>query len=346
MVRTSKGKCQVSSKTEQFLARAASAPVQLTVRELLEIWGYRWRNYEIVARITHDLSAAGLRCEPDFANLGSDSLVTVSSATREPAPAEAEADDGAADATDAQDERLRLPSVSFLVRHIPSATNSVMSVRPVDSLERAQALMSAHDYSQLAIMSGPRDLDGAVSWQSIARAGLSRSRLTLADATIERPTLVHADDVLLDQIDAIYRNDFVFVQDEAHRIAGIVTTADLTVQFRDLTTPFFQLGEIEGRLRRCIGHAFTVDELRASTGNRRLESASDMTFGEYKRLLDDGDRWKRMHWGVERETFIECLNAARIVRNKVMHFGEELTTEDKAKLWQLYNFMRALDPRY
>lgn len=148
----------MSSKTDQFLARAASAPVQLTVRELLEIWGYRWRNYEIVARIAHDLSAAGLRCEPDFGTLDSGSLVVVGLVPEEPASAGAEADESVEDESDAQDERLRLPPVAFLVRHIPSATGGVMSVRPEDSLERAQGLMSAHDYSQLAVMSGPRDL--------------------------------------------------------------------------------------------------------------------------------------------------------------------------------------------
>lgn len=219
-------------------------------------------------------------------------------------------------------------------------------MRPDESLERAQGLMSARDYSQLAVMSGPRDLDGAVSWRSIAQASLTKPQLTLADATVKLPTVVHANDMLLEQINAIYRRDFVFVRGEDHRITGIVTTADLTEQFRDLTMPFFQLGECEGHLRRCIDRVFTIDEMRAATGNRRLSSADDMTFGEYKRLLDNDERWKRMQWRVERETFIECLNAARLVRNKVMHFGEELTPSDKSHLLQFYNFMRVLDPSY
>ncbi len=43
-------------------------------------------------------------------------------------------------------------------------------------------------------------------------------------------------------------------------------------------------------------------------------------------------------------TFIEYLDAARQVRNRVMHFGEELKQPDKLKLIQLLNFIRALDP--
>jgi restriction system protein len=215
-----------------------------------------------------------------------------------------------------------------------------------ESLEKAQGLMSARGYSQLAVMSGPRDLDGAVSWESIARAGLIKTRVTLADAMIRHPTVVHASDMLLEQIDTIFRRGFVFVRGDDHRITGIVTAADLTVQFRDLTTPFFQLGECEGHLRRCIDRVFDAEELRLATSNRRLMRADDMTFGEYKRLLDNEERWKLMRWRVERETFIECLDAARRVRNKVMHFGEDLTDADKDHLLQFYNFMRALDPQH
>ena len=40
--------------------------------------------------------------------------------------------------------------------------------------------------------------------------------------------------------------------------------------------------------------AFTIDEIRATTGNGRLTSAEDMTSGEYKRLLNNDERWKRM----------------------------------------------------
>lgn len=36
-----------------------------------------------------------------------------------------------------------------------------------------------------------------------------------------------------------------------------------------------------------------------------------MTFGKYKRVLNGDERWKSLKW-VERETFIECLNEARL----------------------------------
>ena len=155
------------------------------------------------------------------------------------------------------DEPLQLPPVALLVRHIPSAIGGLTSVSPEDSLGKAQALMSAHDYSQLPVMSNEWDLRGAVSWQSIAKASLINPDIKLKQATIPMPTVVHADDDLLGQIDVIYRDDFVFVREPDGQVSGIVTTADLTLRFRDLTTPFFELGEIERRLRRCISRAFS-----------------------------------------------------------------------------------------
>ena len=54
----------MTSAVDAFLARAAAEPVELTIRDLLAIWGYKARTYESVARIQHDLAAAGVRCSP------------------------------------------------------------------------------------------------------------------------------------------------------------------------------------------------------------------------------------------------------------------------------------------
>lgn len=69
-----------------------------------------------------------------------------------------------------------------------------------------------------------------------------------------------------------------------------------------------------------------------------------MTFGQYIQLLNDETRWQRLGSGFPREPFIGYLDAARVVRNKVMHFGEELKPEDKEQLTRCLNCMRVLDP--
>jgi CBS domain-containing protein len=333
-------------RVDDFLAKAGAQPVELAIRDLLAIWGYRARTFESVARIQRDLSASGLRCDPALDEGDSDSIVRVG------VPQAASADDtaatesgsGSGSDSDSADEPLVLPPAALLVKQIPSAVHDVAFVRPDQSLAEAQSLMSANDFSQLPVLAGPHDLKGAVSWRSIAQAKRHKAQITLADAT-KHASIVSANDELLSQIDTIYKADFVFVRDGNDRICGIITTSDLTDQFRDLTTPFFQLGEIERRLRRCINRAFGTDELRSATGNRRVISAEDLTFGQYVRLLSDEGRWQCMDWEwADCTMFIAYLDAARVVRNRVMHFGEELSPGDKQTLVRCLNFMRALDP--
>jgi restriction system protein len=344
----------MTNRATEFLMKAAAGPIELSIRQLLAIWGFRARTYDSVGRIQRDLSAAGLRCEPDLTEGGLGSMVRVSvAATADTIDLPAEegavavsADREAADlGIGTEDGQLELPTVSLRVRDIrPSAIGGVTAVNPNQTLEQAQALMIANDYSQLAVMAGPRDLKGAVSWRTIARARLSRSDISLAHVIDQRPKVVHANDELLSQIDTIYGADFVFVRGEDDCICGIVTTADLTRQFRDLTFPFFQLGEIEGRLRRCINRVFTPEELRQATRQPKLRSAADMTIGQYFYLLKDEARWQRMHWVVDRVMFVSYLDGVRRIRNRVMHFGVQLDEEDKHQLVSFLQFMRSLDP--
>lgn len=228
------------------------------------------------------------------------------------------------------------------VRDVPSAQSYVERVWLGQTLEAAQTLMNANEYSQLAVVSGTGKLEGAVSWRSIAQARFANECPTLSDATFRCP-IVSLDNELLARIDTIYKEEFMLVTDEGDKLCGIVTAADLVYQFRDLTGAFFQISDIEGRLRRSIDRSFTPEELRTATG---LGSAADMTFGQYMHLLKDADRWKKVHWlHADQAVFIDCLDRARRVRNKVMHASGDLSPDEKRELEQLFNVMRALDPR-
>lgn len=243
-------------------------------------------------------------------------------------------------------EQDELRRVALLVGDVPSATRGVESVRPEQTLAEAQTLMSASEYSQLAVMTDAGKLMGAVSWRSIAQARLAHEKVMLSDATYDC-RVVKFDDELLPQIDTVYKDDFMLVQDRSGKICGIVTAADLAYQFRDLTTQFFQIGDIEGRLRRVIGRVFTTTELRAATGQKNLSSADDMTFGQYTYLLKDVERWKKIPWGdeIDQAIFLTYLDDARRVRNKVMHSSKELLEVEKRQLERFFNLMRALDRR-
>lgn len=320
---------------DELIAAASAAPVKLTIHELLAVWGIRARTFENVDRVMRDLSAAGLSCQPDLEGGSLDTQVTVGLNT----PVLED------DHEDNEDEPLQLPPLAPRIGDIPSASAGVMSVRPDQSLSYARALMIEHDYSQLPVMASERDLRGYVSWWSIAQAQLAQREIMLVDATRSHPFVVSIDANLLDQVPDIYKTNFVFVRSDDDRICGIVTSSDLSIQFRDLTTPFFQVGEIESRMRVCIDRSFTAEELQAAIGRAHLRSAADMMFGQYVQLLRDDTRWRQLGWGgIDHARFIQCLEDTRQIRNKIMHFGEELTVVQRQRLGQCLNYMRAMLP--
>jgi hypothetical protein len=343
----------MSDQSSEFLAKAAAEPVRLSIHDLLAIWSFRYRDFDSVGRIQRDLAASGLACEPSFAEGSMREMVTVGVVPASEAPSGdrsgeeapcAPADDGMPQAAEDDDE-LALPQVAWLVSDVPSAVAGIKYVHPSATLEQAQQIMMESGFSQLAVMTGPTELKGAVSWEGIAKARIANARVNLGDAIDRFPKMVYADQELLEQLDAIFAAGFVFVRDHNDFISGIITNADLTSQFGDLTTPFFQLGEIERRIRQCIGAVFSVDELRQVTRKPTLTSVNDMMFGQYQRLLEDRDRWQRLHWMLDREMFIEHLDDVRKVRNHIMHFGARpLDDAQKNRLAKFLYVMRYLNP--
>lgn len=329
----------MSDRIREFLAQSAAEPADLTIRELLGLWGFKARTFESVDKLKSDLSAAGLECRPDFGEGDLATRVRVGSRSPRAEPADVSI-------SGEEDELLQLPQVAPRIGSIPSATSGVKSVRPDQSLAYARSLMIEHDYSQLAVLASGRDLRGFVSWRTIAMAQLARPAISLEDATNTRCHVASTDDSLLDQVRDIYETDFIFVKDHDDRICGIVTTADLSFQFHDLTKPFFQVGEIESRLRVCINRVFSPEDLRQIfPRNQNLKSADDMMFGHYVQLLRDQVRWERMGWdGIDHARFIESLDETRKIRNKIMHFGKELDPADTQRLMHCLNYMRAMLP--
>jgi hypothetical protein len=317
----------------ELMAAAAEAPVQLTIREVLTAWRMGARTFENVGRITQDLSARGLSCVPALTEGSKDTIVQIGR------QAGAAFTEGAS-----EDEPLQLPSVAPLIKDIRSATAGVTWVSPDETLAHARGNMIGHDFSQLPVMASERDLIGYVSWRTIAEKQLTSRVLTLADVTVPVQYVVRETDTLLGQVPHINEAGFVLVRDSDSRICGIVTCADLSVRFYDLTTPFFEVGEVENRLRICIDRVFGPEELQQVARDKRVKSADDLMFKDYIALLRDDARWQRMGWDgmIDQAQFIRCLDDTRQIRNMIMHFGRELTPEDQERLKHCLRYMRVL----
>ncbi len=224
----------------------------------------------------------------------------------------------------------------------------VRFVRPEQTLLEATSTMMRHDYSQLAVMSGSRTLNGAVSWESIGKARVRGENPTLAVATVPTsPVTIDTD--LISQVPRIIEDGFVFVTNQQREISGIITTADLSDQFASVANPFFLIGEVERRLRRAVTRRFSADDLRgaqdSNDSGREVNSAEDMTMGELARLLEAEDRFVRLGWAVDRTVFVDALHEVRVIRNDVMHFSPDpLAPEQLQTLHCFIKWLRTLDP--
>ena len=157
---------------------------------------------------------------------------------------------------------------TYRIGKLESATCELLSVIPDFPISKAITLMLMHDYSQLPVMTNDRDVKGMISWKTIgSRLALGKSA-TLVGECMEVPQIVSASNSLFSVIAQIVKFDSVLVRGQDKTITGIVTTSDLSVQFRQLSEPFLLLEEIENHIRNVIDGHFRC--CRIVDGKRRI----------------------------------------------------------------------------
>jgi hypothetical protein len=326
------------------LAAAASEPVHLTVAELLGLFHERNRDFEIVSQIEQTLSAHGLCCEPALA----EPTLALSSPLLIRANIE-EQESGDPSAPMAEEEDSVAPT-SLCIGDVPTAIlgDDLVSVGPGDDLRDVLTCMMRDNLSQLPVLSNPYVLTGVVSWRSIAMAHARGAAMTLTGVTqtVDVPE-VRIDADLLATIPDIYEQDYVFVRAADQTICGIVTAADLSNEFGNLTGPYLRLGEIERRLRRCVGRmcSDTPQDLRDATGNKRAKTIHGLTLGEIEEVFKKPDRWARLGWRIRQDTFVAQMASVRRTRNAVAHFRPDpITPEQREQLYAFAGWLRELLP--
>jgi CBS domain-containing protein len=329
---------RIHERLRQARSRAEEhAPEQITVRELLAFWGAKERGDQ-VSQIEADLANHGLVTSPSFRAVTLDTLVSLTTPPDE-AEAEATATVGPPDADDLpvaeDDEGDDDLNVRLTVGNL-SPLKGVESVGPSSTLHEAITKMVLNDYSQLAVLNGPRNLRGALTWRSIAQAMHQRPDATVADAISTHVEVVTYDRDLFEVLPTLQQHEFVFVMDVSNAVMGIVTTADVAQRYGEMATPFFQLGELDQTLRWILKGALDISTVQPLC-SRKIESFDDLSFGDYQRILENKDIWKRLGWPLDRQTFISRLDKIRGIRNKVMHFHPDPIPEDATKKLRNFN---------
>ncbi|WP_326752422.1 CBS domain-containing protein [Streptomyces hirsutus] len=327
--------------------------------ELLTHFNTRFRNDQAILHIERILKDTGLSTVPYFATCGSRSEVLVVAreiAASEPAAADEDQEDEAGLLPGA------LPQHPLRIGDLPCAHAGLASVTPAEDLTQATYIMHTHNYSQVPVLEGQYTVVGVVTWRSVAKVHAMGEEAALANAIVEDPPVVHAHDDFFSVLPAICEHGYVLVRANSGQISGIVTAADITRRFDSTAWPFFVVGEIEFRLRKCLGAKLGEDAIRAIQRNdQKTGNIADLMFGQYVMLLDGDQRnkqgqrkealcaaadqnWHTLGWtGVNRVQFVHQLDRVRDIRNQIAHFDPEpLSPQRSEDLRQFVGLLRQL----
>lgn len=339
-------KRELRSIAEDLKAGREVEPV--TVRTFLLWFDAQRRGPNIVGRIRQELEEACLVTVPDFESRWIDAPINFSLA--EEAKVEPEKESPLRDGENyaGEDGIWVKRDATYSISKLAAANQSVVFISPDGTLAEAVTLLLARDFSQIAVMTGDRDVKGMISWRSIgSRLALGKAAGAVRDF-MEPHHEVRSTVSIFDTISMITRHDYVLVRDEQNKITGIVTASDLNRQFQALSEPFLLLSEIENLLRNMIGKKFTKDELSAAIDPggpvRQVASVDELTLGEYIRLLQQPDRWAQLGLAVDRVLFCKDLDAVRDIRNNVTHFDPDgITSEEIDRLRDFKSLLKTLE---
>ena len=324
---------------------------QETVRNFLSWFNQKRRGYVVVSAIRQALAEAKLSTDPDFEGAYIDSYVRFVSLDN---PDKDMTEGFRSLSQEEKPEFIAIELVSgavadptFRVGQLASANTQPISVNPDAPIEEALTLMMMYDFSQLPVMQDERKIKGIISWESIGRRlALKRSCEAVRDCMETAASEVPAKSSLFAAIDQIIKYGYVLVRQDDNKISGIVTTSDLSLQFRLSAEPFLLIGEIENYIRRLIDKRFTIDQLKSvrdPADERSIETVADLTFGEYVRLLETPEHWNTLDLAISRNVFTTRLDHVRKLRNDVMHFDPDpLDDKDIQALRTFVDFMRDL----
>lgn len=345
---------RLSTIATQLNAQETVQPV--TVREFLTWFDSLRRTNKAVALIRNELSNAGLETVPDFEPVYQDSqikfrLITpvkVETANSlNSAPADTSSIENVSQKIAVQLENSYIDP-THRISKLGAANSKPLSVNPDATLAEAATLMSVRGYSQLPVMTSERDVKGVISWASIApRMAFGNSGRSVRDFMDSPHHEIRADASIFQAIPIIVQYDYVLVRAVDNKISGIVTASDLSLQFLQLSEPFLLLSEIENHVRQMIADKFTEIQLQSvcdtSNNSRQVSGVDDLTFGEYVRLLENNDRWKKLSTTIDRNTFCKHLDRVREIRNDVMHFDPDgISPNDLEQLREFARFLQRL----
>ena len=239
---------------------------------------------------------------------------------------------------------------TFRIGRLPAANKKLIVVNQQDSLTKAITLMLEHDFSQLPVMQGEREVKGVVTWKSVASKQALGFHCETVKECREDARIVDSNRTLFDAIPTIVERGYVLVRNEHdRRITGIVTASDLSLQFQSLAEPFLFLREIELHVRQLLGNKMTnydfelLDAAPPAAAKSKPQDINDLTLGQYVRLFQHPQIWAKLELKIDATVLTALLEEVRLIRNDVMHFEPDpLTQGELNTLKRAVGFMQEL----
>mgnify|MGYP000742965462 CR=1 FL=1 len=286
--------------------------IKITPRELLKCFDQERRSKFNILRIKQFLQEKELVTSPDFLNVYMDVNVELKKKPK-------------AKISNANEEETVDYDPVSRIQLLESANRFPVTVKRECSIQEATTLMLLHDYSQLPVMNGARQVHGLITWETIGNNLIHGGDKTLVKDFMKKDVTIISDTTtLFDAVKFIIQNEVVLIKNDKNAICGLVTATDISEQFVTISEPFLILEQIENHIRKLLDGKFSIDKLKEVANEEerssRIKSISDLTFGEYIRLMESPENWEEMNLSIDRSTFVKRLEQIRRIRNDVMHF--------------------------
>lgn len=311
--------------------------IWMTPRELLQCFGHNRRTKYNNRIIQQYLKKKDITTTPDYLTVHLDEKVKLEKRPK----ARVKKGDGA------DKVEYNLDPVSR-IRMLDASNRKPVSINKEASLKEAITIMMLYDYSQLPVLSTPYKVDGMITWESIGKSLLHSEKCdSVHDCMDKKVTIISANDTLFDAVNIIIKKSVVLIKDDKNEISGLVTTTDIGEQFVNMSEPFLVLETIENHLRNILDGKFSLTVIREFVKmegqSKKIEAISDLTFGQYVRLMESPDHWDTLKLNIDRSTFVKRLDQVRQIRNEVMHFHPDgIGNEDLSLLRETSSFFDTL----
>lgn len=139
---------KTADRSPTKLLRDGETQFEITVRDLLRIFGYERRGKLTVIEIQEALNTQGLIANPQFDQCDIDWEITISKTLK----------------------GSKLPLDPFTrIKTFLKNDRHLVSVKREDPIERAITLMLQYDYSQLPVMRSERQIEGVICWRTVGQ---------------------------------------------------------------------------------------------------------------------------------------------------------------------------------